>query len=145
MHSTRIEHLKMIQGIVNRLADSSFKYKGWSITVASALLALAAKDGKPAFALVGLLPVVAFWFLDAYYLRQERHFRVVYDQARTGSAAELERPSDFSMRLNKERIDAELARKLRWCNVAFSKSVLALHGPLLLSVIAVATVLLWQL
>jgi hypothetical protein len=33
-------------------------------------------------ALVALLPVVVFWLLDTYYLRQERLFRCLYEDAR---------------------------------------------------------------
>jgi hypothetical protein len=44
MTDNYIKHLEMIQGVVDRLAENSFKYKGWCITLVSALLALAAKD-----------------------------------------------------------------------------------------------------
>ena len=35
-------HLAMIQGVVNRLAQSSLLLKGWSVVLVSALLAFAA-------------------------------------------------------------------------------------------------------
>ena len=38
------KHLEMIQTIIARLATNSFAVKGWSITLASALLALTFKD-----------------------------------------------------------------------------------------------------
>jgi len=59
----------------------------------AALLALTAKDGNPHFAWVALLPSVIFWLLDAYYLRQERLFRALYDSVRVRPENEI----DFSL------------------------------------------------
>lgn len=39
-------HLAMIQGVVNRLAQSSFLLKGWSVVLVSALLAFADGDHR---------------------------------------------------------------------------------------------------
>jgi hypothetical protein len=77
-----LEHLKMIQGVINRLAGNSFSIKGWSLTLVAAIIAFAA--GKDAglftvlFALAAAIPVVFFWGLDAYYLNLERKFRRLY-------------------------------------------------------------------
>lgn len=64
------------------MAGNSFLLKGWTVTLSAALLALAAKDADRSFALVALYPAAAFWGLDAYYLRQERLFRALYDDVR---------------------------------------------------------------
>ena len=34
---SKIEHLKMIQGIITRMNTNSFQIKGWTITLVSAL------------------------------------------------------------------------------------------------------------
>ena len=78
----RIKHLEMIQGVINRLAGNSFAIKGWSITLASALIAIAVDKSDGRFTLVALLPVMAFWILDGYFLWQERLFRKLYDAVR---------------------------------------------------------------
>jgi len=78
------KELDLIQAVVTRLAQNSFLIKGWSITLVSIVLALG-KDNllntvqRPW--LVGLVGViwVAFWYLDAYFLRQERLFRKLYE------------------------------------------------------------------
>lgn len=67
-------HLEMIQGVIARIAGNSFLLKGWSVTIAAALFALAARDSNSQFACIALLPSIVFWGLDAYYLRQERLF-----------------------------------------------------------------------
>ena len=49
------------------------------------------------FVLVALLPIAIFWFLDAYYLTQERKFRGLYDDV--AGITEQPRPiKSFAMR-----------------------------------------------
>lgn len=86
-------HLEMIQGIVNRLSQNSFLLKGWSVVLVSSLFALAAFNSNPLFVYLTYLPVVAFWGLDAFFLRQERLFRKLYDRVRQLEACKI----DFSM------------------------------------------------
>ena len=74
-----IKHLELIQTVINRLAQSSFLLKGWSITVVAALLTLSTRDKNGLHSLVALLPALVFWGLDSYYVRQERLFRKLYE------------------------------------------------------------------
>jgi SLOG cluster3 family len=81
LQSKRLDHL---QAIISRMADNSFKLKGWCLTLVSALLGLALKTDSGAaptsqIAFFALLPTVVFWLLDAYYLALERGFRDVYN------------------------------------------------------------------
>jgi hypothetical protein len=85
----RVKHLEMVEAIVQRMASNSFLLKGWSITLAAALIAVATKEAQIRFAILALLPVSAFWGLDAFYLRHERLFRCLYDWVRKASAEEL--------------------------------------------------------
>jgi hypothetical protein len=90
--SGKTEHLQMNQQVINRMASNSFVLKGWSVTITSALLALAAKDAERRFVLLACFPLVMFWALDGYYLLQERLFRERYDQVRRAGE-----DTDFSM------------------------------------------------
>src|SRR5713101_5233057 len=72
---SRLEHLKLIQAVIGRMAQNSFTLKGWSVTLVSALIALAVNAKSSAYASLAFFPAVAFWGLDAYYLWQERRFR----------------------------------------------------------------------
>jgi hypothetical protein len=72
----RLDHL---HAIIQRLATNSFTVKGWAVAVASAFLGFSVKDAKPAIAFVGLIPIVIFWLVDAYYLASERYFRNCYN------------------------------------------------------------------
>ena len=75
----KIKHLEFIQTVITRMNQNSFQIKGWMITIVSALLALYASSGKQIYILVAIVPTVIFWFLDTYYLQQERKFRGVYN------------------------------------------------------------------
>jgi hypothetical protein len=86
-----VEHLKVIQAIVNRLAQNSFQTKSWSVTVVTGILAFASRSGQAASCALALFPAFCFWVLDAYYLRQERLFRALYKAAVAGEV------SPFSM------------------------------------------------
>lgn len=96
MNEHTIKHLELIQAVITRLAQNSFAYKGWSVVIVSAIFALAAKEISPRYLLIALIPTLAFWGLDAYYLRQERLFRKHYDAVRMTVHADLVR-NPFSM------------------------------------------------
>ncbi len=92
----RVEHLKLIQAVIARLAGHSFLLKGWAVTVVAALLALTeGRSGELSIPLVGLVPVLGFWVLDTYYLTHERRFRDLYDQVRGETG-----PTDFRLSPN---------------------------------------------
>ncbi|EKE92763.1 hypothetical protein [Helicobacter pylori] len=55
-----IEELKILQGVINRMAQNSLECKKWTLALAVGVLSL------------------KIWFLDAYYLTQERSFRKQY-------------------------------------------------------------------
>jgi hypothetical protein len=78
----RIKHMEAIQGVVARLSDNSSKVKGWAIPVAGAFLGLSLNSHEIRLALAALIPTIAFWVVDTYYLRSERLFRALYDQVR---------------------------------------------------------------
>lgn len=75
------KHIELIQAAISRVAGNSFLIKGWSITLTTAILGFALKDGGPSFALLGLAPVTIFWALDAYYLALEKGFRDLHSKA----------------------------------------------------------------
>ena len=79
MSTEQIKHLEFIQGVITRMNSNSFQMKGWMVVIVSALLAIYADNQKELYPLIAVLPAVIFWFLDTYYLWQERKFRGVYN------------------------------------------------------------------
>lgn len=125
MSSSKLEHLKMLQAVITRMASNSFQVKTWCITLTSALLALSAKDARH-MVFVAYLPVLMFWWLDAFFLHQERLFRELYDHVRTSEQEE----SDFSMKtLGKD--DSKVVSQFK---VAFSKTLAWFYGGLAVAV-----------
>src|SRR6266545_1540679 len=78
----QVKHLEFVQAVIARLANDSFLMKGWALTVAGIILGFAADNLSWRMAAAAFLPVAAFWGLDAYFLRQERLFRRLYDAVR---------------------------------------------------------------
>ncbi len=79
MADEQLKHLEFIQNVITRMNTNSFQIKAWAVTLVSALLALFASTKNDYFVLVAICPAVVLWFLDAYYLMQERKFRGLYD------------------------------------------------------------------
>lgn len=73
------KHLEFVQAVISRQASNSFLVKGWALTVATTAYAFAVKERTEGVAVVGVLAVLAFWYLDAFFLRQERLFRCLYN------------------------------------------------------------------
>lgn len=82
MNDQTVEHLKLISEVAGRMGRNSFQLKAWTVVVVGAVFALATRQVDYRFYLVGLLPVLMFWGLDAYYLWRERHFRALFDAVR---------------------------------------------------------------
>ncbi len=74
-----IEELKIIQDIIKRMAFNSFLIKGWAITLVVATLLL---KGGSFQAFIAFIPLLVFWYLDAYFLWLERLYRRLYNWVR---------------------------------------------------------------
>jgi hypothetical protein len=90
----KVAHLGFIQGVINRMGNNSFLVKGWTVALVAAIFALASKDSKSSFVYVALLPIIVFWLLDSYYLREEKLFRKLYE----GVAAGTIKSENFTMK-----------------------------------------------
>ena len=95
----RLKHFDYIQATIARLAANSFAIKGWSITVAAAVLALGSARVSPSqLAVIASVSTGAFWGLDAYYLRNERLYRRLYDVVRLDDQVESLTMSTLAVR-----------------------------------------------
>jgi hypothetical protein len=109
-----------VQAVIARQASNSFLLKGWALTITVAFFGFIATQLHWELALVALLPVMVFWFLDAYYLRQERLYRCLFEDARQpGSSVPL-----FSMDTQPYKTN----ESARWRNVAKSVTLSLFYG-----------------
>ena len=116
-------HLLMIQGIINRMGTNSFLLKEWSIGVMIAIFAFAGEKSHKA-AIITLIPLLAFWFLDAYYLMLERKFRALYDDVRLKD----ENSIDFSMNFNDVKLSLNELKRYSYVNILFSKAIIPFYA-----------------
>ena len=119
------KYLDYLQAAIARMAGHCFSIKGWSITVTTAVLGLAAKEGAADLCLIGLLPVLLFWGLDSYFLVLERRFRKLF-----AAAAQSERTDRVSFDMSPGTVGAADI-------IAVMKrpALLAVHGPLTLALV----------
>lgn len=107
------KHLEFIQGAITRMANTSFLLKGWSITVVAGLFAFSASTERISILVLAIVLNLVFWFLDSYYLRQERMYRALYDEVRKQPESTI----DFSMDASR------FADKKKWYKAPFSISL----------------------
>jgi len=127
----RTKDLEFVQDIIARLSNNSFKIKGWSITLIVVVLLFRTRD---LHLLVAFIPLFGFWTLDAYYLKLERRYRSMYEDARTGNQDRDQFEMDSSA------YSSDSIPKL-----IFSTSLVLFHGTIfvLLSTYSVLVFLLW--
>jgi len=72
-----LKEIDIIQDIIKQMAFNSFMIKGWTITLVVVSLLLKGTEKYQVW--IAFIPLLVFWFLDAYFLRQERMYRILYD------------------------------------------------------------------
>jgi hypothetical protein len=122
------KHLDFINGVIGRLAGNSFQMKSWNVALAAAVIGFAAsKDSHGAAAVFAVVPALAFWFLDGYYLGLERLYRKLYKDADAGRKAAYD-------------LDAGKLSFGAWLSAAFRISVAGLHLPMIAVILAVSRI-----
>lgn len=92
------------------------------MTLIAAFFGLSLKGDDWEMAGVALVPLIGFWLLDSYFLRQERLFRKLYDQARIPDGP----VEPFSMST------APYHSEVRWPDVIRSATMTGFYGTLVL-------------
>ena len=115
----KLKHLEFIQNVITRMNSSSFLIKGWTITLVSALFALAAKDANIQYVLITYIVIPVFWLIDGFFLSQERQYRDLYNEVRIKGESEI----DFSMNAS-----GFSDGKNSWLAGVFSKTLIPFYG-----------------
>lgn len=77
----RRKHLEFIQAVITRMATASSNAKSWLLPVVTAAYGYALTQRADSVALLGIMAVLIFGFLDANYLRKEQEYRDLYKAA----------------------------------------------------------------
>jgi hypothetical protein len=117
----KLKHLEFIQAVISRMAQNSFLFKGWAITVAAGLSAYGAVHNKHALLGAALASTVLFWGLDGFYLWLERAFIDLYSSVAEKQESEI----DFSMAIDKSRA------AWNWFKTCWRPHLLFFYGTLI--------------
>lgn len=119
MSEKKIKHLEFLQNVITRMNSNSFLLKGWTVTIVSALFALASKDANINYVLVSYIAIPIFWILDGFYISQERQYRDLYKEVANKQESEI----DFNM--DASRFDKG---DRTWISGIFSKTLIPFYG-----------------
>lgn len=83
------KELDLIQDVIKRMADNSFKVKAWMMAILGGIVAFssdslfATADESNIYATLAFnaflfLPILCFWYLDAFFLKTEKLYREMY-------------------------------------------------------------------
>lgn len=126
-----VKHLEFIQGVITRMNSNSFQMKGWMVAIVSALLAIYADKQNQLYPLIAVFPAMIFWFLDTYYLWQERKFRGVYNDV-AGISDRSQAIKPFAMPVN-----LYTGGKYSYWNVFFSVTIWPLYVPVIVILLGI--------
>ena len=83
-----VEHFKLVQGVVTRMAGNSVQMKTWAVSLVTAAFVFSGLSDDPHWliGLGGCIPVIAFWTMDAKYLHLERCYIKLYEAVVDGTS-----------------------------------------------------------
>jgi len=90
MSDNKHKHLEFIQTNILRMSNNSFIIKGWAITIFSALIAFSNNEGRIQFAQISFFSTLLFWYLNGFFLMNERRFRELYNRVRIKNENEID-------------------------------------------------------
>ena len=114
----KLKHLEMIEDVIERMGNNSFQLKGWAVTLVALVGALAAQGSDKRFFLLAFIPLLAFWFLDSFYLQMERKYTVLYKRVSKKNENEI----DFDMDTRSIAYSEDEAKRICFCSCLFSKT-----------------------
>jgi hypothetical protein len=132
------KEIDLIQGVITRMANNSFLLKGWLVSLIAVVLALS-KDtfltsNAFVFCIILCFPVIAFWYLDAFFLHREKCYRKLYEWVITN------RPSsnEYLYSLDFTRFKKDVNNIFK---IMFSQTLLPFYGLVLLLLIVLMFIL----
>ncbi|KKH97087.1 hypothetical protein EO95_00905 [Methanosarcina sp. 1.H.T.1A.1] len=117
-----LKEVDLIQNIIKRMASNSFMIKGWTITLVVVTLLLKDDNNK---ILIGYIPLIVFWYLDSYFLRQERMYRKLYNWVIKNRL----NTDEYLLDMNAYRFSSEVNSTI---HTMFSKTIFWFYGSIFL-------------
>lgn len=120
-----------VQSTISRMASKSFYLKGWNVTIISAIVALSFKESDWRIYTCALVLNIVFWFLDAYYLKQEALFRKLFEKI-----SKISDDTQVNFSMNTDEFEKDVSAII--CNMFTNISI----TPLYLSITVVLLLLI---
>ena len=114
-----LKAIDITQDVIKRMAHNSFLIKGWTITLVVVALLL---KGSQEHIFLAIIPVVTFWLLDAYFLRQERLYRKLYNELINKKSESKRNIFDMNTDEFKEKVSVK--------GTIFSKTLMWFYGTI---------------
>ena len=119
MGENKRKHLEFIQNVITRMNSNSFLIKGWTVTLTSALCALAVKEKDLNYAFISVIVISTFWILDGFFISKEKQYRDLYGSV----SMKDENLIDFSMDTSSYENEDN-----KWFWGVFSMSLIPFYG-----------------
>jgi hypothetical protein len=113
------KEIDLIQNVIARMAGNSFQIKGWALTLIVGSMIL---SPNPQQRLLAFIPLVAFWYLDSYYLQLEKCYRKLYEWTIKNRPISKDYPFDLNA---SSRFRKDVESNIR---IMFSKTLLWFYG-----------------
>lgn len=126
------KEIDIIQDVIKRMAFNSFMIKGWAITLVVITLLLKETECQVWLAFI---PLSVFWFLDAYFLWQERLYRKLYDWVINNRL----KTDEYLLDMNAYRFKDKVQSKYR---IMFSITLGWFYGSIAILIIIYALIVL---
>lgn len=133
------QHLEFIQNIITRMNTNSFQIKELTILIITACLAIYASEKINLMLLIPIIPTLVLWFLDAFYLQQERKFRSLYNDVANINAPKLYNPKPYEMPICKYTADKNSS--LSFWRAFFSQTILLFYCSLIITLLVLFVIL----
>lgn len=115
---SKIEHLKMIEEVIKRMADNSLSLKKLYIALYSGFTAIIFNTNKDKIdyniIFIMLCITIIFFFLDVYYLRLEKKYRKLFNEVNKRNKDD--QTNNYSMDISDINLIEEKIYKCKYLN-----------------------------
>jgi hypothetical protein len=129
MNEQKMQYLQFIQDIITRHNSNSFHIKGLTITLIAAVCGIYIIKERLEFFIISMLITLFLWIMDAAYLKQEREYRQLFNEAAKDKTV------IYDLNARKPHYKAGLLK------VMFSKTLLIFYLSLVFTLVALIFIL----
>jgi len=120
-----LKEIDLVEKLIERMSSNSFKIKGWALSLIIGTLLLKTTNNQ---AWLAIIPLISFWYLDAFFLTHERKYRKLYEWI----IQNRQKSNEFIFDLSTERFKKEIGRIYKQI---FSKTLVVFYLPIGITIV----------